>query len=202
MAGRRGAECRDAQGTYEPAHVEDVRLDHIDGWHRDHPLPVVHVPVLLAARDVERERLAHLPRLLELPVRAGLLEVADAVFLEQPSDVDRPRRSVAGVGIHEQRHVGPECLAHGRDDCFRAPGPFVPVMAALGADSELERVEAELAAQAQHPCRFIPGAMSRRIEDAYARRLPALPPSSAVTGLPSRRARQSQSAVSSPASAR
>ena len=71
------------QRARDAAHVHDIRLHDIDRAHLDHARPGGQVPVLLAARDVERERIGHLLGFLEFPVRAGLLVVAHALGLEQ-----------------------------------------------------------------------------------------------------------------------
>ena len=78
----------------------------------------------------------------------------DPLALQQPPDLDRPRRRVAAVGVGEQRHPVPERAPHRRHDRLGPPRPLVAVVADLGADPELEGVEPLLVAQPQHPRRL------------------------------------------------
>ena len=129
------------------AHVHDVRLHDVDRAHLDHALPGGQVPVLLAAGDVDLERVGDALGLLELPVRAGLLEMTDALGLEQPADLDGARRREAAVGIDQLRDAVAERARHVRHDRLGAAGPLVDVAAALGPDAPLEGVEAVGVAQ-------------------------------------------------------
>ena len=79
---------RHAQRPGEPAQVADIGLHDVDRAHRDHLPPGRDPAVLLAAGDVEVERVAHFLRLLELPVRARLLVVARC---RAPAAGGRPR---------------------------------------------------------------------------------------------------------------
>ncbi len=144
MHGRPAASASDGypQRPREPADVADVGLHDVDGSGLDHRPPDARVPVLLPARHVELQRVRHLACPLELPVRARLLEVGDAVLLEHPADLDRLGRRVAAVGVDEQRDVVAERAAHRRDHRLGASGPLVLVVAALLADSDLEGIEA------------------------------------------------------------
>ena len=101
----RGRHPGDLERAREAAHVADVRLHDVDRRQVDDPLPLPQEAVLLAARHVEVERGAHLRGLLDLPVRAGFLEVPVAVLLEQAADLDRPGRRVAAVAVGEQIHL-------------------------------------------------------------------------------------------------
>ena len=74
--------------------------------------------------------------------------MTDAIVLEQAPNLDRAFRGEPAIGIGEERNFVAQRLAHRRDDLLRAPRPFVDVMPALRADTELERVEPELVAQA------------------------------------------------------
>ena len=110
--------------------------------------------ILLAAGDVDVERVAHLLRLLELPVGARLLVMADAVVLQHAADLDGALRREAAVGVDQQRDVVAQRAAHRRDDLLGAARPLVDVVAALGADAELERVEAVLGRAAHEAARL------------------------------------------------
>ena len=147
-AGKAGRRCqaRDFERPREAAHVADVRLHDVDHLRLDHTSPHTEVPVLLAAGDVELERLGHLTRPVELPVRAGLLEVRHSVALEHPPDGDRPGRRVAAVRVDEDRHLVSERRADALDDSLCAPRPFIGVVPALLADAHLDRVEPVLLA--------------------------------------------------------
>ena len=64
-----------------------------------------------------------------------------------PADLDRAGGREAGIGVGEQRDVGPQRLPDGGNDRLAPARPFVPVAPDLGADPELEGVEALLLAQ-------------------------------------------------------
>ncbi len=138
--------------------------------HVDHASPGRDHAVLLAAGHVDgarRQRLGHFAGLLELPIRAGFLEMGDAVLLQKVATIDGLCRGIAGIGVHQQRDVlVPEGARDGRHDLFGAPFPFVTAASDLGADAELEGVEPMLAAQAAEPLRLGCGVMSRFIDDA------------------------------------
>jgi hypothetical protein len=108
---RASRQLRHLQRPGQAAEVADVRLDDVDRAHVDDPSPLGEQAVLLPAGDVELERIRHLARPVELPVRARLLEVADAVVLEHPADLDRLRRRVAAVRVDEQGDVVAERTA-------------------------------------------------------------------------------------------
>ena len=196
------ASC-DLERARDPAHVHDVRLHDVDRAHVDHARPGREVPVLLAAGHVERERLGDLPGLVELPVGAGLLVVADALRLEEPSDLDRAARREAAVGVDELRDAVAERARHRRHDRLGASRPLIDVVTALGTDAPLERVEAQLIAQAHEPrAPHLLGGDVAAHGGGIGAQARGVPPSSSTTGLPSSLPRRSQSAVSRPGSAR
>ncbi len=124
------------------------------------------------------------------------------MLLEHPPDLDRPCGRVTAVRVDEERCVVAERCAHGFDDRLGAARPFVLVVAALLADAHLERVEPVAVTETTRRAASSSGVMSRRMLDAYAAKLRASPPRSSHTPLPSSLPRRSQSAVSTPASAR
>ena len=145
---RRG-HAGDPQRAADAAGIEDVRLDDVDGGQLADAPPGRELAVLLAAGHGDVERVRHLPGLLQLPVGARLLVMLDPLGLEQPPDLDRARRREAAVGVDQKMRLGPERLADRRHDRLGPPRPFVDVVPALGADPELEGIEAVLVAQAQ-----------------------------------------------------
>ena len=58
--------------------------------------------------------------------------------LQHPAHLDRPRRRVAAVGIDQQRRLVADRAAHRRHQRLGAARPLVGVVAALGADADLE----------------------------------------------------------------
>ena len=98
---------RHLERAREPAQIADVGLHHIDRTHVDHEPPQRQLAVLLAARDIEGECVGYLlgPRIF--PIRARLLEMADAVMFELASDFDRLFRRIAAVGIDQEPGFGP-----------------------------------------------------------------------------------------------
>ena len=154
---RRMGHPGDAQRARQAAHVTHVGLHDVDRLHRDHVFPHRQVGVLLAAGDVERQGLTHLPRLLEFPVRTRFLEMAHAVVLQQLADLDRALRRITAVGVHQQFHAVAHGAAHGGHDLLGAARPLVHVVAAFGADPELEGIETELVTQRHQPRRLVRG---------------------------------------------
>ena len=157
----------DGQGAREAADVADVGLHDVDRAPVDHVPPAREQAVLLAAGDVEVERLRHLGRPLELPVRAGLLEVDHAMLLEEPPDFDRLRRRVAAVRIDQEPRIGADRGPHSRNDSLCPAGPLVLVVPALPPDADLERGEAVAVSQLGETPRLV----SRRDVAAHARRV-------------------------------
>ena len=145
----------DAPGAGQAADVADVGLDDVDGAHRDHAAPLRHVVVLLAALDVDRERARHFLRPLELPVGARLLERGVAGVLEPASHRDRDVGRVAAVRVGVELDVGPDGLAHRRNDRFAAARRRVAIAAAGRAEPDLERLAAELVAEPRQPRRLV-----------------------------------------------
>ncbi len=159
---RAGYACRsrhihDLQCPRYPAHIHDIGLDDVDGVHANHAFPGCQIPVLFSASDVEIECIGDELGFRELPVRAGLLVMADAFRLQQSPDFDGSPRRKAAVRIHEFRHVVAERARHLRHDRLRPAGPFIHVPAALRPDAPLERVEALLVAQPHEPLGFLLG---------------------------------------------
>ena len=158
--------ARDRERAGDAAEVADVGLHDVDRAQLDHAPPLTASAVLLAARDVDVERRRDLGRPLELPVRARLLEVADAVVLEQAADLDRLRRRVAAVRVDQERRLVAERLAHRGDDGLGATRPLVLVVAALAADAELEAVVAVPSRRRARRSASSSGVMSRRMLEA------------------------------------
>ena len=157
----------DGQRAREAADVADVGLHDVDRAPVDHVPPAREQAVLLAAGDVEVERLRHLGRPVELPVRAGLLEVDHAMLLEEPPDFDRLRRRVAAVRIDQEPRIGADRGPHGRNDSLGTAGPLVLVVPALAPDADLERGEAVPVSQLGETPRLV----SRLDVAAHARRV-------------------------------
>ena len=126
----------------DAAEIEDVRLDDVDGAHLDHPAPGRDLAVLFAAGHRNVEGVGHFPGLLQLPIKARLLEMLDAVVLQQAADFDRAFGRKAAIGIDQQRNIVAQRLADDRHDFFGAARPLVNVVAVFGGDAELEGVEA------------------------------------------------------------
>ena len=137
----------DLERARHAAHVHDVGLHDVDGAHGDHGLPVVNSQSCSPPVTSIVSASATCLRLLELPVRAGLLEVADAFGLEQTSHLDGALRRVAGIGVDKLRHAIAKRARNGGNDLFGAARPFVLVAAAFGADAPLEGIEALFVAQ-------------------------------------------------------
>ena len=146
---------RHAQGAEHAAEVADVGLHDVYHAAVDHPRPVGHHAVLLAAGHIDLQRVGDLFGLLHVPVGAGFLVMRESVVLQHVPDLDRARRRIAGVGVHQERHVVAQRLAHGRNDRFGPTRPLVPVAADFGADAELEGVEAKVVAQPPEAVGFV-----------------------------------------------
>src|SRR5262245_33857206 len=149
-------QATDTQGPADTAEVEDIRLDDVDGTHVDHLPPGRDLAILLAAGDRDTERVRHLFGLFELPIEAWLLEMLDAMVGKHGADLDRPGRREAAIGIDQERGPLAQRLADRRHDFFRPTRPFVDVVAVLGADPELEGIEAVLALEALETLRLLP----------------------------------------------
>ncbi len=137
------------QGAVDAAEIAHIRLHHVDRAHLDREAPQRQVAILLAARDVEVERVCHLLGPVIFPIGARLLEMADAVILQHAADLDRLFRRVTAIGIHQQAGIGAEGLADERHDLVGPARPFILVMTAFLADAELEGGIAMLVPQAR-----------------------------------------------------
>jgi REP element-mobilizing transposase RayT len=142
---------RDAPGTREAAEVTDVRLHDVHGIHADHPPPLRHVVVLLAAGHFHLQCGSDFGRPLQFPVRARLFKKVIAVVLHPPADFDRLGRRVAAVGICQQFDLVTHRLADRRDQFLGPAGRGVPVMPGRDPHPHLERSESVLVAQSDDP---------------------------------------------------
>ncbi len=92
----------DPQGAADAAQIQDVGLHDVHRAHVDHPLPCGQIAILLAAGDVDVQRVGHLFGLLQLPIGAGFLVVAKPVVLQHMSDLNRALGRIAAVGVDQQ----------------------------------------------------------------------------------------------------
>jgi hypothetical protein len=164
---------RHAKCPRQAAEITDIRLRHIDRAHLDHAPPDGQVAILLAAGHIELQRVGHLFRLLQFPVGAGFLEMADAVVLQQLPDLDGTRRRVTAVRVHEKVRIVAQRLVHCGNDRLGAAGPFVDIVAAFAGHAELEGVVPKLVAQTRQPRRLVLGGNvalhARRVDPDRAR---------------------------------
>ena len=93
--------------------------------------PGRELAVLLAAGHRDGQGVRDLPGLLQLPVGARLLEMLDAMVLEQPADLDGPLGREAAVGVGEQCRIRAQRFADRRHDRLGAAGPLVDIVAAF-----------------------------------------------------------------------
>ena len=93
------------ENAADSSDVADIRLDDIKSPGFDHPLPLCQVTVLLPTGHVQSEGLGDLGRPLEVPIRTGFLEMADAILFKHFSDLDGLVDGVAAIGIRQQPHL-------------------------------------------------------------------------------------------------
>src|SRR5690606_8635282 len=93
----------------------------------------------------------------ELPIRAGFLEMTDALGFEPASDLDRAGGREAGIAVDELGHPVPERAGDRRDDLFGPTRPFVDVVAAFGTHTPFESVEPVVIAEPAEPGRLVHG---------------------------------------------
>ncbi len=150
-----GAAARDhprqLQRRGQPAHIHHVRLQHVDHMAVDHVLPVAHVAILLAAGDVDLQRVRDLPRPVRLPVGARLLIMGDAVGLQHAAHLDGALHPETAVGIDHFHHAVSQRARHGLDDLLGPARPFIHTATTFCADPELEGVKSLLVAKAAKP---------------------------------------------------
>ena len=78
--------------AHHAAHVANVGLHDVHGVHGNHVLPHRQVAILLTTGHVDRQGLTHGTGLLQLPVGAGFLKMADAIGFQHPAHLNGARR--------------------------------------------------------------------------------------------------------------
>ena len=71
------------------ADIQHIGLDDIDGAQRDHPPPILQIPILLAACHIHAECGADFGGLFQLPIGAGFLEMLVAIVLQHMAHGNR-----------------------------------------------------------------------------------------------------------------
>ena len=119
--------------------------------------PVPHVAILLAAGDIDLQRMRDPAGQVGPPIGARLLIMGDAVRLQHAADLDGARHVKGAVGVDHGDNAGAQRARHNLDNRLGAAGPFIPAAPAFGADAELEGVKTMRVTQPAQPVGLVLG---------------------------------------------